>query len=429
MKYNIDRKNNYSLASIIDNTLDIVTAVISVDVHNERTIRAQVLELIYADSLFSGAGKYSRAEFLDAVNSLGASISVAINDSVLNITLRATANTFNRLLALLLMMLESPNFPDKEKDRIIATAINNLHQNQENSQKIALENLKNNLYGILDRKYTFSIEESVAELNQIVMKTVQQYHQQTLKKYWICSVAGNEKMVSAFTKLIEKIKKAKDVLLFDAKHEQVIPKQKLSLINIPSRQNIDLSIGAPIPFTLHHPDYIPLSFALAVLGKWGGFAGRLMSTVREQEGLTYGIYSSLEGFSGNEQGYWRIMTFFAPDKTLTGIESTFREVDKIYQHGITDNEFTKFKTILTTSEALLKDSVISQLKDLHIYHFHGFSLHEMKEHKNKIQALTLDEINEVIKKYLNPSGLFISGAGPVLSVKKDLQALTKRLFK
>jgi zinc protease len=208
-------------------------------------------------------------------------------------------------------------------------------------------------------------------------------------------------------------------------HELKLVKNKVLLTNIPSKQNIDFSIGAPISFTLHHPDYVPLNFALAVLGKWSSFAGRLVSTVREKEGLTYGIYARSEGFAGTEQGYWRIATFFAPDKALQGLTSTFREVTKLYKHGITEAEFDKFRVVLRTSQVLLNDSIMSLMSDLHAYHVHGFTLAEMAEHKNKINLITIKEVNEVIKKYLNPNNLIVAGAGPVNVVKKEIQNFVK----
>ena len=166
-------------------------------------------------------------------------------------------------------------------------------------------------------------------------------------------------------------------------------------------------------------------FGIAVLGKWGGFTGRLMSTVREQEGLTYGIYAKTETFYNEEQGYWRIMSFFAPEKALQGLTSTFREIKKLYQHGITESELKLFKQILSTGHVLQNDSLSSQLNDLHGYHMQKFSLQEITEHKNKIHALTVEEVNTAIKHYLNPAHLTVSGAGPTAKVKKDLQAFIK----
>jgi zinc protease len=223
--------------------------------------------------------------------------------------------------------------------------------------------------------------------------------------------------------ILEKFLKSvkKNSQLIEGVHQPKPPHPVLKLENIPSRQNIDLSIGAPLPITRSHPDFIPLSFAVAILGKAGGFAGRLMSTVREKEGLTYGIYSQLEGFSTDEQGYLRIMTFFAPDQAVTGLSSTFREIKKLFTSGVSQAEVTAFKTILGTQQSLIKDSFERTLADLHAYHCEGFSIADMKEYKEALSDVTRADVNRVIKTYLDPSLMSVSGAGPTTNVQADLR--------
>jgi zinc protease len=195
--------------------------------------------------------------------------------------------------------------------------------------------------------------------------------------------------------------------------------------SIPSKHNVEFSIGGPLPLTLHHPDYLPFVFGLAVLGKWGGFAGRLMSTVREKEGLTYSIYSRTESVYGNESGYWRVMTFFAPEKATTGVSSTLREITQIANKGVTDSEMERFKAILNTQQTLLNDTLLGSLGDLHGYLSEGFTLDQMTEYKARILNVTKKEVNEALKKYLNPERLIISAAGPVAKIKKELETLGK----
>jgi len=427
MHYHIDRKTNFSVASITEDNLEIVSAVISVDLHETNSVATQAMSLMYPDALLSGAGTYSREAFLDAVNSLGASVSASLGDGMMSIGIRSTATVFPKVLKLIKILLTEPTFPTNELKRIRETIINNLYEHKENSKAISLESLRNEMYGTGDRKHSFAIEDTIQAVEEVTMSVLKTQHQKMLERQWVCTIVGAEPVVKSFSQMISTCKKGIVVQEVNSAHELKAIKSKVLLTSIPSKQNIDFSIGAPIPFTLHHPDYVPLNFALAVLGRWGGFAGRLMSTVREKDGLTYMIYGRPEGFSGTEQGYWRIATFFAPDKALQGLTSTFREVTNLYKHGITEVEFEKFKVVLRTGQVLLNDSIMSLMSDLHAYHLHGFTLVEMDEHKNKIKTVTIEEVNEVIKKYLNPNTLVISGAGPVSKVKKEIEGFVKQV--
>lgn len=425
MKYHLKQNDSYSFASITLKECDTVSAYITIDIHEEQSVSKQALQLMFGDSLLSGAGKYSRAEFLSAVNFLGASIGVSVIDGTLTISLKTVSQNFKKLLPLVDTMLTKPLFLKSEIERIRTTVTNQLHDSKEDSKSISYNGLRNTLYGQGDRKFTFNIDDLVTEVQSIQNSQLfKKLHRSLLTKSWTCSMAGEASSITALEKVVKRIKKGYSKPNSVASvHQQKAPQSIVVLKNIPSRQNIDLSIGAPLPFTLHHPDYPPLVFGVSVLGKWGGFTGRLMSTVREKEGLTYGIYSRLEGFSGVEQGFWSTMTFFSPDKALQGLTATFREINKLYQEGISEAELNKFKIILGTQQTLIQDSVSGLLADLHSYHCRQFTLSEMKEHKERLLNLSKDDVNRAIRTYLNPTTLTISGAGPVSSVKKSIQAL------
>lgn len=421
----IHRESDYSLATITKK-LDTVTAFITIDVHSEKTVATQATQMMYPDALLSGTQKKTRSEFLHVANLLGGSIGVTINGGSLTISLRSTSDSFPKLLKLVDEMILTPAFPKAELKRIADTTINELRESKEDSSGIAQEELLNTLYGTGDRKYSYEVDETIEMVTATSARHLKALHHDMLTQAWTCSIAADKKLCALFEAFIKKAKKLYTLQTIVSIHQQKTPKPTAVFKNIPSRQNIDLSIGAPLPFTLHHPDYIPLSFGITVLGL-RSFAGRLMSTVREKEGLTYDIYGQLEGFSGTEQGHWRIMTFFAPDKAEQGLISTFREITKMYKKGITEAELLKFKTILKTREALLGDSVSSQLSSLHNYNRHGFSLQEIEERKEKVTELTLQEVNKALKTYLDPATLTVSGAGPTKAVQKSLKDFVKNV--
>lgn len=426
MKHSIIEHSGYSLASINRGGSQTAIAYISVDLHTMRTAKNRSVELLYTDALISGAGKYNRAAFLDAINQLGATVSASISDSILTIFVRSKADVFAKVLNIVEAMMSLPHFDKEELKRIKLTVTNALKESKEESRAIAHEELRNTIYGAHDRRYSHSEDTLIETLKSVTSKDLLSLHQYALSLPWTCSIASGKPEIEQFAKTIAKLnRRTKKVVGELSIHQQKPPQPSVVLRDIPSRQNIDFSIGAPVPITLHHPDYLPLMFGITVLAKWGGFAGRLMSTVREIDGLTYMIYARTETFLNEEQGYWRIATFFSPKQALQGLKSTFHEIKKIHDHGITVEELIRFKQILHTANVLKNDSTSSLLHELHAYHMQNFSLEEIAEHKKRIHTLTLEEVNHAIKLYLNPNTLTISGAGPIKTVKKELQAFIK----
>lgn len=427
MKQLITSHPGFSFASIINKQAKITTAYLSVDLHGEKTASKRATELVYAEALLAGAGKYDRSQFLSALSTLGATVSVSISDGILTVHIRATSAVFPKVLSIVETMLIAPRFETSELKRIKLTLTNLLKERQEESKIIAHELLRNELYGQSDRRYSFAEQALISLFPKINKKELDALHKRTSSLHWTASIAGNEADVKRFEASVKRCKPKTTVTTDDRIHQQKTPQPGLILRDIPSRQNIDFSIGAPLPISIHHPDYLPLAFGITVLGKWGGFAGRLMSTVRELEGLTYGIYAKTETFFNDEQGYWRVSTFFSPKQALQGITSTMREVTKLFEEGITPQEFDRFKAIIHTGDVLKNDSTASLLGELHSYHLQGFTLKEIESYKKRLDSITIKEVNAAVTQYLNPKWLTISGAGPIKDAHKSLQDFVKTM--
>ena len=424
MKYTTFTKDGYHGGAITRKGERTMHCRITVDLHTQHTALQSATEHIYTDAILSGAGKYDRAAFIDAVNMLGASIGVTIQNSRLNITLRSTQENAPKLLKLFEVMMTEPHFRNKEITRIQKQTINELIEHKENAKAIAQENFENTLYGIADRRYTNTPKQITAQTKKVTTTNLKQLQTVVMQGMWTVTVGANSLVVEKVRKSVEVCKKGMSPTSPKRIHNQKLPTKKTVLQNIPSKQNIEFSIGTSLPLTLHHPDYLPFVFGLNVLGKCGGFTGRLMSTVREKEGITYGIYAKTESVEGEEQGHYRIMTFFAPNKAVQGITSTLREIKKIHKNGITQGEYGRFKIILQTQQILLGDSLTRSVDTLHGYLYADFSLAEIDDYRNRLMSVTRKEINQALNIYLHPDKLTISGAGPTQKVKDDILSIT-----
>ncbi len=416
----------YVGAEIVKDSTQIVYAYITADCYIENTAFENALQLIYKDILLSGAGSYSREEFLHALNELGASINVIANEGKIMIEISVLEPQLAKVLRLFELMLTTPAFKASELKRAVFTAKNRLELYKEEAKALAWDGLKSALYKGSDRHYTHSADTISNELKKITISDIKKLHQKFVDSYFMITVSGNVKTTAAVFKLIDKIKKDRPVpsqIEVSTAKEEIIRPQIISQ-SVPSKQNVEISIGASIPLTIPQVELAHFLFGLTVLGKWGGFAGRLMSTVREKEGLTYGIYARLEGATRNETGYWRIMTFFSPQDTMKGIKSTLREISKIREKGITKSEWERFQTILKTSGVLTFDSLSGLTSLVHSNLVAGLSFEEYEDFRNILYTCTQSEVNKALKKYLDLDKLVISAAGPVASIDKDLKTFT-----
>ncbi len=423
-KFKINSKQNYSLATI-NNNVAITRAYLTADLHENNSVSDQASFLIYPEILLSGAGQKNRIEFINALRELGAEIDISVNQNRLTFKLTSLSDKFSTLLDLLQDIIQTPTFNSKELERIKNNVTNKLELLKEDSRYVSDYAFRNAIYPANNRYNNAPLNKLITAVNNVNVKDLSDLHQRFLNKYWRVSIAGPGKNIKIISQIIESVRKNQIYIQDDNNDNQnnfqkINTQPRLLLHSIPGKQNIDFVIGAPLPLDFYHNDYMSVSFALAVLGKWGGFAGRLMSTVREKEGLTYGIYSRLNCFYKREFGCWQIVTFFSPEKSISGLESTFREIKNFYNKGISKSELEKFKTIMKTGEILLQDSPLSQLASLHSFHEQNLSVIDIKNKLNEVDYFDVKTINKVIKKYLNPEQLFVSGAGPIKEFQHDI---------
>lgn len=409
-----------------DTKAGLFSLTLSVDIHQSYSPSNDAIEGVYGEALLAGAGTLSREAFLDTLGKTGGSISVTINRSILTINLRGQTAVAPAILKLFAAMLSAPTFAAKEIDRIKKNLHNDLELQKEDARGEAHRALQNTIFGAADRRQSASVSVLQKALTEVTKKDLVALHEQALSEPWTVTMSGTPSHIEAAKKLLATQKGKRTPNQTTPAHApKTLEKRVVLTASIPSKHNVEFSIGGPLPLTLHHPDYLPFVFGLAVLGKWGGFAGRLMSTVREKEGLTYSIYGRTESVYGTESGYWRVMTFFAPEKAVTGVTSTLREIALIAKKGVSDREMERFRAILNTQQTLLNDSLLSSLGDLHGFLSEGFTLDQMAEYKARLLHVTKAEVNATLKKHLNPEQLIISAAGPVAGIKKDLETFAK----
>jgi zinc protease len=424
----IEAKQNLQLATIEIPNCAIAKGIITIDLYKTNSLKDQTISECFGDLLLSGTTSLSRDELMDKVNSLGSSVEVHFNDGVLTVEISGTEKNWTKTLAIVRDILQNPTFTTKEIKRATKMAFNDLNDDKEDAKAIAQAAFENNFFAPTDRRAGAQITTLQSHLSKLTNKDIKQMFARMYTKPWVTSVTGSKSTCTSFAKLVTELTGSIVVIENATSSKGTATKSaKLLLNDIPSKQNLDLNIGLLVDLKPGDLEFPALVFGISVLAKWGGFAGRLMSTVREKEGLTYGIYGKLAGYNTVDTGYFVIQTFFSPAQVTQGLQSTFREINKIYKHGITETEHTSFKTIMETQTIMRNDSPISSIRVLHEFNKLGFTIEQMETYKTQLLSVTKKEVDAVIKKYLNPKLMVISAAGPTKQVENELQILSKKL--
>ncbi|HLO83722.1 MAG TPA: pitrilysin family protein [Nostocaceae cyanobacterium] len=197
------------------------------------------------------------------------------------------------------------------------------------------------------------------------------------------------------------------------------PEANLVKVSIPTNE---VRVNAVIPGKAESVTYLgyngisrkdPRYYAALVLNQiLGGdtLSSRLGTEVRDRLGLTYGIYSAFA--AGVNPGPFLISMQTAPQDAPKAISSTIALLQQIREQGITEAELNTAKRSITNSypvELASPNEVSSIILNNAVL---GLSPEEIRTFPQRIQAVTMADVKQVITDLIKPENLVIVTAGP-----------------
>lgn len=170
---------------------------------------------------------------------------------------------------------------------------------------------------------------------------------------------------------------------------------KLEVITKKEAQQAHLNIGVRI-----FPRASTERFAWSVFNLLMGvsFTSRLFREIREKKGLCYHIRSGSDNWA--DAGYWSIYAGVATDKVEEATAGIIEELKKVVDSGVTDEEIVVAKKRLETMIAFRSEDPEFQNEFYGRQELFDEPLMTLDEYQKKIEGVTKEEINTLVKKYL-----------------------------
>lgn len=136
----------------------------------------------------------------------------------------------------------------------------------------------------------------------------------------------------------------------------------------------------------------------------GRFGTRLMRTLREERGLTYGIGAFLSSGALGESYQGRLST--DNDNVEIVLELLREEWAQMANDGVTEEELRRIQTYLTGAYPLRFDGNSSIASIMASMQYQGFDIDYVNRRNDMISALTLDEVNDLASRLYDTEALF-----------------------
>ena len=314
---------------------------------------------------------------------------------------------------LLADQLKNPLFAEEDLNKAKKRQVANYKRSKESTRGNATNNMLKAFYGTGHQNSPTDPDKAIEEIKKITPKNLKDFHSKNYGAGTMVIVAVGDVDHNSLESLIkEGFEGWKKSPLQEKKEAGTANKVSDKVyVTMQDKTSTDFLVGTALGIDRYHPDYLPLYVATHTLG--GNFSARLMQTVRVKEGLTYGINSSMRGFGNGNDGYWMVGGTFSPKLLSKGESSTLREIKKWSEEGITQKELDITKSTLTGGFQVGFDStggLAGGILDAIIVHG---DLTYLDSYPERIKAITLDEANTAISKYIFFDDLYQVAAGTI----------------
>ncbi len=160
-----------------------------------------------------------------------------------------------------------------------------------------------------------------------------------------------------------------------------------------------------------HPDRSALAVTNALFG--GGMSSRLFQSVREEAGLAYSVYSSLETY--RDTGLFSISLGVRPDRGGEALARVRDEMDRLRGEGPKPEELESGRAQLRGALLLGQESVSQHMTHLAVDEiYHGRTI-PLDERLDRIDRVTREDVLRMADQFLRPEQFTVAGLGPAES--------------
>ncbi|KQB39977.1 M16 family metallopeptidase [Flavobacterium aquidurense] len=419
--YKREKVAGIDVVSVKTSAKDFVTVSASISLGNyANETKNSMIPSLTATMLSKGTTLNDKFKFSEKLQKLGVNLNVNASTFKINIGFKCLKKDLDQVIALLAEELRNPLFDAKEFESLKQQFTGNIQQSLNDPGNRGNIALSQAIYPKANPNYSLSSEDNIANIKNATLEEVKAFH----KKYFgpismHLVIVGDTEDANLNASLKKSFKNWNGGVVENMKFEEAIKSpSKTEVITIAEKPSAELFIGQYTGLKRADADYIPFYIANYTLG--AGFAGRLMQTVRDNDGLTYSISSGMGGniYTG---GYWMVNASFNPTLFQKGLDATMVQIDKWVKDGITTEELENKKTNLIGSFKVGMSTTSGMARTILSFIERGLQPDYIEQYPKDIEKVTLQQVNDAIKKYIQLDKMIVIKAGSLDKDGKPLQ--------
>ncbi len=351
--------------------------------------------------LTRGTTTRTAAQIDESTDFIGASLSSSAGRDFSEVNLTLLKKDLPQGLALLADVLLQPAFEKAEIARKVQELKAALRKRQEDPGEVAEELFDELVFG--NHPYGRPLEGNDASLSAIARDEIVGFYREhyTPERTFITVVGDVDRgeITGQFRALLGSWPKGKGGLKRATEPKPLQEKIVVKKVDRGVTQaNIVLGHQG---IRRDHPDFYALTVMNYILGG-GGFSSRLVERIRERNGWAYDVSSQFS--PGLEPGSFQVVLQTKNETAGQAVQEVVRELRRIREQGVTDQELADAKAHLTGSFPLRLDTNAKLAGLISAVEYYKLGLDYADRYRTLIEGVSKEDILRVARAHLRPEG-------------------------
>ncbi|MBI5729793.1 MAG: insulinase family protein [Ignavibacteriales bacterium] len=368
--------------------------------------------LAAGELLRKGTKNRSKDKLEQEIDFLGADLST----SSTSVLASGLSKYTDKIMDIMTDVILNPNFKQEELDKITKETLSNLAYSKDEPDAISNRVKQTLIFGKEHPYGEFETEESVKSVTlDMCNKYFETYFRPNIAYLAIVGDINKAKAKLLVEKYLGKWEK-KDVPKNTFANPKAPIVNKVALVDRSNSVQSVISICYPVDLAVGSENATKAKVANLILG--GSATGRLFMNLRESKAYTYGAYSSLnpDKLVGSFSASAKVRNVV----TDSAITEMFNEMKKIRNEKVSDKELQSAKNLLSGNfiRSLEQPSTIASFAiNTALY---NLPKDYYKNYLKSINAVTVDDVQMMAKKYIKPNNAIVLVVGSGEEVAKKL---------
>lgn len=365
-----------------------------------------------------GANPKTAEEINDAIDFMGAEMSAGAGSDLTFVNMVVMKDSVESGMGMLSDMARHPSFASAEIDRQRQQTLSGLQVNMQDPEWVANSVFDRLVYGF--HPYGMPETGTPDTLPAISRQDLVAFHDRYFApNNAILAVVGDVTAEEAFA-MAKKVFgdwQRKDIAV-DKFIEPPDPTRRVVVVNKPEAVQTEVRVGH-LGVARTNPDYMALNLAIRILGGEG--SNRLHQVLRTQRSLTYGAQASFDTLK--ESGDFEAETNTRSEATGEVLRLIVDEFWRLQRERVNEIELMDAKAYLTGSFPLTIETPNAIALQVINVLFYGLPMEQLQTFRERVNAVTVDDIQRVAQKYLRPDRLSIVLVGNAAAFSSQLRGI------